>query len=157
MSLFFCLPRDTSPRNTPRRRSECGSSLPPDCFVPRGSISTCKYYLTWVFTGRVVSTSPNPQAGGPALVGCPRLLIQFIRSYPPYRRPFLHPQPEDAPCRGDRDPLTMEFDRSCFKIWAYTRNVICMYCAFASKFSCSLEYSVAFRLVFIFNLILKYS
>jgi hypothetical protein len=20
------------------------------------------------------------------------------------RRPFLHPQPEDAPCRGDRDP-----------------------------------------------------
>jgi hypothetical protein len=21
------------------------------------------------------------------------------------RRPFLHPQPEDAPCRGDRDPL----------------------------------------------------
>jgi hypothetical protein len=22
-------------------------------------------------------------------------------------RPFLHPQPEDAPCRGDRDPLNM--------------------------------------------------
>ena len=52
----------------------------------------------------VVSTSPNPQAGGPPLVGCPRLLILFIHSYPPYRRPFLHPQPEDAPCLGDRDP-----------------------------------------------------
>ena len=52
----------------------------------------------------VVSTSPNPQAGGPPLVSCPRLLIQFIHSYPPYRRPFLHPQPEDAPCRGDMDP-----------------------------------------------------
>ena len=52
----------------------------------------------------VVSTSPNPQSGGPPLVGCPRLLIQFIHSYPPYRRPFLHPQPEDAPCRGNRDP-----------------------------------------------------
>jgi hypothetical protein len=25
------------------------------------------------------------------------------------RRPFLHPQPEDAPCRGDRDPLIMEW------------------------------------------------
>jgi hypothetical protein len=23
-------------------------------------------------------------------------------------RPFLHPQPEDAPCRGDRDPLNMK-------------------------------------------------
>jgi hypothetical protein len=32
----------------------------------------------------VVSPPPNPQAGGPAPVGCPRLLIQYIRSYPPY-------------------------------------------------------------------------
>ena len=48
---------------------------------------------------------PTPQAGGPPLFGRPRLLIQYIRSYLPYRRPFLHPQPEDAPCRGDREPL----------------------------------------------------
>ena len=34
---------------------------------------------------------PNPQAGGPPLVGCLRLLTQYIRSYPPYWRPFLHP------------------------------------------------------------------
>jgi hypothetical protein len=27
---------------------------------------------------------PNPQAGGPLLGGCPRMLIQYIRSYPPY-------------------------------------------------------------------------
>jgi hypothetical protein len=27
---------------------------------------------------------PNPQAGGPPHVGCPRLLIQYIRSYPPH-------------------------------------------------------------------------
>jgi hypothetical protein len=37
-------------------------------------------FLRW----GVVSTSPNPQAGGPPLVGCPRLLIQNILSYPPY-------------------------------------------------------------------------
>ena len=24
---------------------------------------------------------------------------------PSYRKPFLYPQPEDAPCRVDRDPL----------------------------------------------------
>ena len=53
----------------------------------------------------VISTSPNPQAGGPPLVGCPRLLIQYIRRYLPYWRPFLHPQPEDGPYRGDRDQL----------------------------------------------------
>jgi hypothetical protein len=27
---------------------------------------------------------PNPQAGGPPTVGCPQLLNQHIRSYPPY-------------------------------------------------------------------------
>jgi len=58
-----------------------------------------------VLQGGVVSTSPNPRPGGPPLVGCPRLIIQFIRSYPPYRGPFLYPQPKDVPCRGDRDPL----------------------------------------------------
>jgi hypothetical protein len=108
ISLFLCLPRDTSSRNTPPPpRSEWGLSLPPDCFVSRGSNAPCEYFLTWGFwRGGVVSSSPNPQAGGPPLVGCPRLLIQYIRSYPPYRSPFLHPQPEDAPFRGDRDPLT---------------------------------------------------
>ena len=58
------------------------------------------YVLQW----GVVSTSPNLQAGGPPLVRCPRLLIQYIHSYPPYLSLFLYPWPEDVPCRGDRDP-----------------------------------------------------
>jgi hypothetical protein len=33
-----------------------------------------------VLQGGVVHTLPNPQAGRPPLVGCPRLLIKFIRS-----------------------------------------------------------------------------
>ena len=53
----------------------------------------------------VVSTSPNPQTGGPPLVGRPQLLIQYIHGCAPYWRPFLHMQPEDVPCHGDRDPL----------------------------------------------------
>ena len=53
----------------------------------------------------VVSTLPKPQVGGPPLVSCTRLLIQYIRSYTPYLRPFLHLQPEDTPCRGDREPV----------------------------------------------------
>jgi hypothetical protein len=66
-----------------------------------------RYCLRW----KVVSTSPNTQAGGPPLVDCPQLLIQFIRSYPPYWRPLLHPQPEDAPCHGDRDSLITGYRR----------------------------------------------
>jgi hypothetical protein len=41
---------------------------------------------------------------GLPLVGCPRLLIEYIRIYLSYRRLYLHPRTEDAPCRGDRDP-----------------------------------------------------
>jgi len=37
-----------------------------------------------VFRWGVVSPSPNSQAGGPHLVAFTRLLIQYIRSYPPY-------------------------------------------------------------------------
>jgi len=56
---------------------------------------------------RVVSNSPKPQAGGPPLVSCLQLLIQYICSCPPYWRPFLRMQPEDALCHGDRDPPIM--------------------------------------------------
>ena len=44
---------------------------------------------------------------GPTLVGCPRLLIQYIRSYRPFWRPLLLPQPEEALRRGDSDQLIM--------------------------------------------------
>jgi hypothetical protein len=41
------------------------------------------WHLTFLRWG-VVITSPNPQAGRPNLVGCMRLLIQYIRSKSPY-------------------------------------------------------------------------
>jgi len=36
----------------------------------------------------------------------PRLFIQYILSYSPYWRPFLYPQYEAAPCRGDRNHIS---------------------------------------------------
>ena len=56
----------------------------------------------------IISISPNSQAGGPLVVGCPRLRIQYIHGYLPYWRPFLHPQPEDPPCRGESDPVIVD-------------------------------------------------
>jgi hypothetical protein len=55
--------------------------------VPKNrSRSEALYTVSWhhYFLRRgVFSTSPNLQAGGPTLVGCPRLFIQCIRSYHP--------------------------------------------------------------------------
>jgi hypothetical protein len=49
------------------------------------------HLLLWLFRNMVkflrwgvISTSPNPQVGGPPLVSCRRLLIQYIRSCLPY-------------------------------------------------------------------------
>jgi hypothetical protein len=53
----------------------------------------------------LLSPRPTPNLGGPPLAGCPQLLIQYIRSYPLYWKLFFHPQQEDAPCHGERNPL----------------------------------------------------
>ena len=71
------------------------------CYQISLIIQTIQFFI-------ISSSSSNPQAGGPPLVGCPRLLIQYIRSYPPYWSPFLYPQPDGTPCRGVKDPLITE-------------------------------------------------
>lgn len=77
--------------------------------LTKGSLQawgTCIHFVTGQFLHwGVVSASLNPQAGGPALIGCPWLLIQYTLSHLLNRRSFLHSQPEDALCFGDRDPL----------------------------------------------------
>jgi hypothetical protein len=88
-SLFFLL-RDPSSRNTsPHHPGEPNGgvvylriALSPQEASRLMSITEQEFFLR---TG-VVSISPNPQAVGPPLVGFPGLLIQFIHSYPPYRR-----------------------------------------------------------------------
>ena len=59
------------------------------------------------FYGELLAPRPTAQTGGPPLVGCPPLLNRYICSCPSYWIQFLHPQPEDAPCRGERDALIM--------------------------------------------------
>jgi hypothetical protein len=74
VSLFCCLGRTKV-------------SVQVQCFV-------CKYFVTKIrFNSEdLLVPPPNPQAGRPPLVGCPQLLIQYIRSYPPYWRLFLQLQ-----------------------------------------------------------------
>ena len=67
---------------------------------------TVSVNISWQITfgqAGVVSTSPNPTSWRTTL--CRLSATAYIRSYPPYWRPFLHPQLEDAPCRGDKDSL----------------------------------------------------
>jgi hypothetical protein len=52
----------------------------------------------------LLAPSPNLQAKGARLVGCPRLIIQYIQLSTSGGL-LLRPQPEDASCCGDRDSL----------------------------------------------------
>jgi hypothetical protein len=60
-------------------------------------------YLWW----RIVSPSPNLQAQGPPLVR--KCLFNLFAATPTHLEALhLHPQHEDEPSRGDRDPHNMD-------------------------------------------------
>ena len=65
-----------------------------DSQVPAMFCLQRKHLALWIFLnksfarGAVINTSPNPKPEDHPL-GCPRLLIQYIRNYPPYRKPFI--------------------------------------------------------------------
>ena len=80
-----------------------GEQVKSGLFCLQSKHPACECFWTVFLQGGFVSTSPKPQSGGAPLVDFPRLFFQFIRSYPPYRRPFLYPQPGEAPFRGDRN------------------------------------------------------
>jgi hypothetical protein len=76
--------------------------------------------------GRVVSPPPNPQVGGPPTVGCPRLLIQYIHTYPPYLEAVSSIRnPRTCHAVVTVDPLNMEF-----KIYTV---IICTFCIVKKK------------------------
>jgi len=87
---FFML-RDASPRIPPPGDPSWGVVYLRIVLSPEESSRMWVFLNINVLQGGVVSTSPKPQAGEPPLVGSPRLLIQFIRSYAPYRMPISSP------------------------------------------------------------------
>jgi len=80
MSLFLCL---ISTKGSVQARGNKASFYGEELLAPR----------------------PNPKLEDHTNV---RLLILYIRIYHSYRRPFLLPQPDDAPFQGNMDQLIME-------------------------------------------------
>jgi len=69
--------RDASPRNTPLPPGEPSGGVVYLRIVLSPEEASClQVFLNMnVLEGGFVSTSPNPQAGGPPLVGCPRYAV----------------------------------------------------------------------------------
>jgi hypothetical protein len=79
-------PKPVSPRSILIQSSHLRLGLPSGLF-PSGSVPRLWVVIRnkyWVLRWGLLAPAPNPQAGGPPTVGCPRLRIRYIRSYPPY-------------------------------------------------------------------------
>jgi hypothetical protein len=75
-------------------------SLPSLRLYKRVSPGPWQIYAFRFYNVKVFSTSLKSQAGGPPLIACPRLLIQYNRNYPPYWRRLFLPQPWHALVTG---------------------------------------------------------
>jgi hypothetical protein len=53
----------------------------------------------------LLAPRPTPKLDDHPLSAVRNCLFNVFAAILHIRRPFLHLQPEDAPCRGDRDPL----------------------------------------------------
>jgi hypothetical protein len=65
------------------------------------------YFVTWfIFYGEeLLAPRPTPKLEDHPLSAVRDCLFKIFAAALLIWRPFLNPQPEDAPCRGDRDPL----------------------------------------------------
>jgi len=86
------------------------------------------------FYGKVLlAPHQTPPSWRSTPCGCPQLLIQYIHSYPPHWRPFLHPQPEDTPYHLTHTNI----NPSCYsvtKCWEEKRNIRQIQVRLESKF-----------------------
>jgi hypothetical protein len=69
--------------------------------ISRGPRHNYMFRSKTSFYGEDLAASHPPRAAIPPLVGCPLMFNQYIRSFPPYWKPFTHPRPAEAPCRVD--------------------------------------------------------
>jgi hypothetical protein len=63
-------------------------------------------FVTWFFfyVEELLTLRPTPKLEDHRLSAVRDCLFNVFAATLHIRRPFLHPQPENAPCRGNRDP-----------------------------------------------------
>jgi hypothetical protein len=63
------------------------------------------FVTSYFFYGELLAPRPTPKLEDHPLSAVRVCLFHIFAATLHNWRPFVHPQPEDAPCRGDRDPL----------------------------------------------------
>jgi hypothetical protein len=108
------------------------------------------YFVKWsVFYGEeLLAPRPTPKLGDHPLSAVRDCLFKIFAATLHNCRPFLHPQPEDAPCRGDRDPLVTKMSweakgsvgKTTAECFAFGRSIVwwaardCYHCSRWKKY-----------------------
>jgi hypothetical protein len=72
--------------------------------------------MTLFYGEEMLAPRPTPKQEDNPLSAVRDCLFNVFPATLHIRRPFLHPQPEDAPCRGDREMLRKLSTWSCLAI-----------------------------------------
>ena len=98
-----------------------------------------QYFVTWlVFSGEeLLAPRPTPRLEDHHLSAVRYCLFNTFAATLHIWRSFLHPQPKDAPCSGDRDPLTTVIPAD---LSAERRLLVsCLFLPFLFDSECSLD------------------
>jgi len=71
------------------------------------------------FYGELLSPRPTPKLDDHTLSAVRYRLFNIFAAAIHIWRPFIHPHPEDAPCRGDKDPLITEYRTTVYKVYLF--------------------------------------
>jgi hypothetical protein len=91
----------------------------PQIISPRPRICIVFRNMVIFYGEELLAPRPIPKLEGHPLSAVRDCLFNVFAATLHIRRPFLHPQPEDTPCRGDRDPLIM-----AQRLTSFTNNKI---------------------------------
>jgi len=93
------------------------SEVPATCPYPKDQSSSLWVVrnMTRFYGGELLAPRPTPKLEDHPSSAVRDCLFNIFAAIHHNWRPFLHPQPEDAPCRGDRDPIMS--DMRSYYVW----------------------------------------
>jgi hypothetical protein len=84
--------------------------------IQQGLSLYCDFRNKFIFYSVDLLANPSPKIEGHPLSFVHGCLFSIFATTLHWWRPFLHLQPEDAPCCGDRDPSTMYWLSNCLLV-----------------------------------------
>jgi hypothetical protein len=106
------LPHSQEPATCPHPKNQSRSE----------ALCCVSYHGNFFYGEELLAPRPIPNLEAHPLSTVRDCLFSVFAATLHIRRPFRHPQPEDAPCRGDRGPLIMDAETCTWQNTTFKRD-----------------------------------